>query len=215
MTEKHTAHSVVDWTGYLYHEEVDALKELTAALPKNAHIINIGAGNGTSGLAFMEARPDVRVTTIDIQLESSPFGCLAGEEAVFRSAGFWGDPRHEQIHGDSKVVGAHWRETREMVDLVFVDGGHQEHEAWGDISIWRANLKPGGVLVVHDYEKSEKIWPGVDRAVRRAIKAYGDPIIMQVKTLIAFRIPETTPPAKPAPNHRTPRKPRVKKGDAS
>lgn len=211
MTEKHTAHSVVDWTGYLYHEEVDALKELATTLPQGAHIVNIGAGNGTSGLAFMEARPDLRVTTIDIQLESSPFGCLAGEEAVFRSAGFWGDPRHEQIHGDSKVVGAHWRDTRAPVDLVFVDGGHQEHEAWGDISIWRANLTPGGILVVHDYEKSEKIWPGVDRAVRRAMKEYGDPVVLQVKTLIAFRIPEAAPPAEEPKPKRT-RKPRTPKG---
>lgn len=212
MTEKHTAHSVVDWTGYLYHAEVDALQELARSLPENAHIINIGAGNGTSGLAFMEARPDLRVTTIDIQLESSPFGCLAGEEAVFRSAGFWGDPRHEQIHGDSKVVGAHWLNTREPVDLVFVDGGHQEHEAWGDISYWRECIKPGGILVVHDYEKSEKIWPGVDRAVRRAIKEYGDPIILQVETLIAFRIPA---PAESAPKAKKPRKPRTPKGGAS
>lgn len=188
MIEKHTAHSVVDWTGYLYHEEVDALQELARSLPQGAHIINIGAGNGTSGLAFMEARADLRVTTIDITRESSPFGCLAGEEAVFRSAGFWGQPRHEQIHGDSKAVGAAWQ--RDLVDLVFVDGGHQEHEAWGDLSIWRPLIKPGGLMVVHDYEKSEKIWPGVDRAVRRYIKEYGDEVVLQVATMIAFRIPE-------------------------
>lgn len=190
MTEKHTAHSVVDWTAYLYHEEVDALQDLARSLPTGAHIINIGAGNGTSGLAFLEARDDLRVTTIDIQSESSPFGCLAGEEAVLRSAGFWGQPRHEQIHGDSKEVGAAW--DRGPVDLVFVDGGHQEHEAWGDLSIWRPLIKPGGLMVVHDYEKAldNKNWPGVDRAVRRYIKEYGDATVVQVATMIAFRIPE-------------------------
>jgi predicted O-methyltransferase YrrM len=186
MTTVHTAHSVVDWTGYLFHEEVDALKDLARSLPQNAHIINIGAGNGTSGLAFMEARDDLRVTTIDITRESSPYGCLEGEEAVFRSAGFWGQPRHEQIHGDSKDVGASW--DREQVDLVFVDGGHQEHEAWGDLAIWRALIKPGGIMAVHDYEKTEKVWPGVDRAVRRYIAEFGDEVILQVKTLIAFRV---------------------------
>jgi hypothetical protein len=100
---------------------------------------------------------------------------------------------------------------------VFVDGGHQEHEAWGDMSIWRANIRPGGVLVVHDYEKSQKIWPGVDRAVRRAMKEYGDEIILQVKTLIAFRVPAEQP-AKPAAKAKTPRKPRTPraaKGGAS
>lgn len=190
MSIVHTAHSVVDWTGYLYHEEVDALQELARSLPIGAHIINIGAGNGTSGLAFLEARDDLRVTTIDITRESSPYGCLAGEEAVLRSAGFWGDPRHEQIHGDSKAVGAAW--DRAPVDLVFVDGGHQEHEAWGDLSIWRPLIKPGGLMVVHDYEKAldNKNWPGVDRAVRRYMKEYGDATVAQVATMIAFRIPE-------------------------
>lgn len=192
MSEKHTSYTVADWTGYLYYEEIDALKTLAQSLPHSAHIINIGAGNGTSALAFLEARDDLRVTTIDIQLESSPFGCLAGEEAVVRSAGFWGNPRYEQIHGDSKVVGQHWQDTRFHVDLVFIDGGHQYHEARGDIWTWRENLRPDGLLVIHDYEKSEKIWPGVDRAVRDYMANFGDDIIMQVKTLIAFRVGDKT-----------------------
>lgn len=209
MTEepKHTAHSVVDWTGYLYHEEVDALIELARSLPQDAHIINIGAGNGTSGLAFMEARPDLHVTTIDIQLESSPYGCLAGEEAVFRSAGFWGDPRHEQIHGDSKDVAFEWiSQGRDLVDMVFVDGGHQYHEAIGDIYGWRPLIKHGGILAIHDYEKTHKVWPGVDRAVNEyRAKLPQDIVISQVKTLIAMRVDATPlPPMK--------RMPRTKRG---
>jgi predicted O-methyltransferase YrrM len=186
----HTSHSVVDWTAYLFHAEVDALKELALSLPENPHVVNIGAGNGTSGLAFMESRPDLHLYTIDIQLESSPFGCLEGEEQVFRSAGFWGDPRHEQIHGDSKKVGARWRsDGYPLVDLVFVDGGHQYHEAKGDIEIWMPLIKPGGIMAVHDYEKTAKIWVGVDKAVRELlIDKYET--VLQVETLIAFRMPE-------------------------
>lgn len=198
MTIAHTSHSVVDWTAYLFHEEVDALQELARSLPEGAHIVNIGAGNGTSGLAFMEARPDLRVTTIDIQLESSPFGCLQGEEAVFRSAGFWGDPRHQQIHGDSKVVGANWMQG--PVDLVFVDGGHQYHEAKGDLDVWRPHIKPGGLLAVHDYAKGteNKPWPGVDRAVDEYRREHPqDTEIMRERTLIVFRLAEAAPqPAK-------------------
>lgn len=201
MTEKHTAHSVVDWTGYLYHEEVDELQRLATTLPEGAHIVNIGAGNGTSGLAFMEARPDLRVTTIDIQLESSPFGCLAGEEAVFRSAGFWGDPRHQQICGDSKQIGRDWDQG--PVDLVFVDGGHQYHEAKGDLDVWRPHIKPGGLLVVHDYEKglANKHWPGVDRAVGEYMQEHPeDEQVSRVRTTITFRVAgERAKPARPQP----------------
>jgi predicted O-methyltransferase YrrM len=189
----HTAHSVVDWTGYLFHEEVDALQQLARALPDKPHVVNIGAGNGTSGLAFMEARPDLHLYTIDIQLESSPFGCLAGEEAVFRDAGCWGDPRHQQIHGDSKEVGRRWpQEWGVALDLVFVDGGHQYHETLGDLTLWLPLLKPGGIMAVHDYEKTTKVWPGVDRAVREVLVGKYEKVL-QVATLIAFRTPEVAP----------------------
>lgn len=182
---RHTAHSVVDWTNYLTHSEVDALQDMARSLPKDASIVNIGAGNGTSGLAFMEARSDLRLFTIDIQKESSPFGCLEGEEAVFRGAGFWGDPRHTQIHGDSKEVGRRWEYG--PVDLVFVDGGHQYHEAAGDITIWLPRIKPGGIMAVHDYEKTVKVWLGVNEAVKELLVGKFEQILF-VDTLIAFRV---------------------------
>jgi predicted O-methyltransferase YrrM len=181
----HTAHSVVDWTGYLTHQEVDELQRLAQLLPDNPVVVNIGAGNGTSGLAFMEARKDLHLFTIDIQKESSPYGCLAGEEAVFKSAGFWGNPRHTQIHGDSKEIGRQW--DHGPVDLVFVDGGHQEHEARGDITIWLAHLRPGGVMSVHDYEKIEKAWIGVNKAVKALLIGVHQQV-SHVDTLISFRV---------------------------
>ena len=181
----HTAHSVADWTQYLTHDEVDALQELARSLPPVPIVVNIGAGNGTSGLAFMESRPDLRLFTIDIQAESSPHGCLQGEEAVFRSAGFWGDPRHTQIHGDSKAVGKAWEYG--PADLVFVDGGHQYHEAYGDITIWLPHIKPGGIMAVHDVEKRIRVWGDVNRAVHDLLIGAYDQVLW-VDTLIAFRV---------------------------
>lgn len=190
MTIKHTSHSVVDWTAYLFHEEVDELKRLAQSLPDTPRVVNIGAGNGTSGLAFMESRPDLQLYTIDIQRESSPYGCLEGEEQVFRSAGYWGDPRHQQIHGDSKAVGKTWlQEWGGLVDMVFIDGGHHYHEAKGDIRIWLPLIKPGGIVAVHDFEKTVKVWPGVDKAVRELLIGKYE-LISQVDTLISFRVPE-------------------------
>lgn len=182
---KHTSTTVIEWTHYLTHLEAAALKDLARFLPKDAHIVNIGAGNGTSGLVFMEARPDLQVTTIDIQCESSPFGCLAGEEAVFKSAGFWGDPRHTQIHGDSKDVGMTWQYGK--VDMVFVDGGHQYHEAKGDIVIWLPHIKAGGILAVHDYEKTVKAWKGVNEAVKELLVGQYEQVV-RVDSLIAVRV---------------------------
>ena len=191
---RHTSHTVVEWTHYLTHDEVDLLQELARSLPTDAHIVNIGAGNGTSGLAFMEARPDLFVTTIDIQRESSPFGCLEGEEAVFKSAGYWGDPRHTQIHGDSKEVAKTW--SYGPVDMVFVDGGHQYHEAKGDLLGWLPHIKPGGLMVVHDFEKEAKAWKGVNEAVHELLVGHYEQAA-RVDTTIAVRVPQETKPAQP------------------
>lgn len=182
---KHTVATVIEWTHYLTHPEAAALAQLAQSLPNGAHIVNIGAGNGTSGLVFMEARPDLQVTTIDIQRESSPYGCLQGEEQVFKSAGYWGDPRHTQIEGDSKDVGMTWRYG--PVDMVFVDGGHQYHEAKGDITIWMPHIKPGGIMAVHDFEKVEKVWKGVNEAVRELLVGQYEEVA-RVDSLIAVRV---------------------------
>lgn len=189
MTDiRHTAHTVSDWVGYLFHDEVNALIQLAQSLPDAPHVVNIGAGAGTSGLAFMESRPDLHLYTVDIQKEASPFGCLEGEEAVFRSAGFWGDPRHRQIHGDSKDVGQRWaEESAVLLDMVFVDGGHDYEEARGDIEAWLPHIKPGGIIALHDFEKTVKAWPGVDKAVRELLWDQKEQVLW-IDTLIAFRV---------------------------
>lgn len=191
---------------YLFAAEVDALKELARSLPgKNPRIINIGAGSGTSGLAFMESRHDVFLTTIDIQDEDSPFGCLYAERQVIEAAGYGNVPgmlkRYTQIHQDSKIVGKEFQEAGFKVSMVFVDGLHSYSGAKGDILNWLPNIKPGGIMAVHDFEKKKvyqrtdlptKVphplpWPGVDRAVRKFLCGKYE-IVLHVDTLIAFRV---------------------------
>ena len=58
----------------------------------NILIVNIGAGAGTSGLAFLETslppnKSDVTLHTVDITAESSPFGSLHSEQVVCEEAG--------------------------------------------------------------------------------------------------------------------------------
>lgn len=192
------SYDVQKWLKYLFVAELEELKKLARELPPNPVIVNIGAGGGTSGLAFMEARDDVRLHTIDIQKESSPFGCLDAERTVFVQAGF---PRegqeHWQIHGDSKKV-----DFGTPVDMVFIDGDHSYEGCRGDIEAWFPRLKWGGVMAIHDYEKQKrfndqfiegaphwKSWPGVDAAVNefavRHEKHYSEFYV--VDTLAVFK----------------------------
>lgn len=187
--EQYNAHHVVEWTHYLTHPEVDALQELARMLPPNPIIVNIGSGNGTSTLAMMQSRDDCTIYSVDIQLEASPYGCLEGERIVLEKAGFVGDPRYQQIHGDSKEVGRDWKKNYDfLVDMVFIDGGHLFHEAKGDIEIWEPLIKPHGIIAIHDFEKQVKVWTGVNRAVR---EHFGNRLpVTRVDSLIAYEVGE-------------------------
>lgn len=179
---------------YLYKNELPALQKLARSLPEKALIINIGAGAGTSGVAFMEARDDLRLTTIDITKDSSPFGCLVGEEEELRKRGLWGD-RNSQIHRDSKLAGREW--TGKKVDMVFVDGDHSYEGCRGDIEAWLPHIKAGGIIAIHDFRKGDLAetadgphpvpWPEVDRAVVDCLWEQYERIIW-VDSLIAFRV---------------------------
>lgn len=200
----HTGESLQAAFKYLFPAEVPALKELVRSLPRNPAIVNIGAGSGTSALAIMEARHDVFLRTVDIQLEDSPFGCLIAEQRIIDEAGYGNvngmGQRYLQVHSDSKVYGKEFSDAGFKVDMVFIDGDHSYEGCTGDIQAWLPNIKPGGIIAVHDYKKHlltyneetcphPRPWPGVDRAVDELLLMGGYEMVMYVESLIAFRIP--------------------------
>lgn len=192
-----TAHELQQAFKYIWPGEVDALKTLAQSLPANPVVINIGAGAGTSGLAFLEARPDLRLVTVDVQYDDSPFGCIVAEEREVNRAGY--SSRYDYRVGDSKFIGRGWLY---IVDLVFIDGDHSYEGAKGDIMAWLPNVKTGGILALHDYHKDElyrdatdykpdaphpQDWPGVTQAVDELLLGKFE-IVMRVDSLIAFRV---------------------------
>src|SRR3989304_852890 len=96
---------------YLFKDELPFLKSLPGMIDHSpCTVVNIGAGSGTSGLAFLECRDDLVLHTVDIQDADSPFGCLYAERQVVNAAGMghlWG-VRWFQYHMDSKVLAAQW-----------------------------------------------------------------------------------------------------------
>lgn len=202
---------------YLWADEVAALKTLAQSLPANPIVVNLGAGAGTSGLAFMESRGDLELVTIDIQKDDSPLGCLVAEENALKSAGLWNPHRVHHIHNESITVGKQWQQMRKdvdakpfllfianppLVDLVWIDGDHSYEGARGDIEAWLPNIKPGGILAIHDYHKDElyknatdykpdaphpQDWPGVTKAVDELLVGRYE-MVMRVSSLVAFRV---------------------------
>jgi predicted O-methyltransferase YrrM len=171
--------------GYLYKEEVEAIRSLALTLPIDSICINIGAGVGTSGMIFMECPNVGALYTVDITCGDSPLGGLGNERITFEQAGLLGNPRHHQICGDSTEVGKIWNSG--LVDMVFVDGDHTYEHCKSDIEAWLPHIKQGGIMSLHDYEAH--YWPGVKKATDEVLERYE--MIKQTRTVIAFRIQES------------------------
>jgi predicted O-methyltransferase YrrM len=203
----HNVWSVQSWLGYLFEDEVIEMQRFARELLElgDPVVINIGAGGGTSGILFMEIFKDKGyLYTIDVQDESSPFGCLEGERAVFESAGLdhLAGKHWFQIHGDSKEVGKSWEGPK--VDFVFVDGDHSYEGCVGDILMWWPHLKENGLIAIHDYGKGDidfqskqkqgqvvphpKSYPNVDQAVEDyLLNSEQVEQVSRVESLITFR----------------------------
>lgn len=151
----HTSESLRRAFRYFYPNELPLLKSLPYMVRHSpCVVINVGAGSGTSGLAFLETRDDLILHTVDIQDDNSPFGCLYAEREVIKAAGMgdlWG-VRWFQHHIDSKALAQQWIEP---ASIVFVDGDHEYEGATGDILGWLPHIRSGGYMAVHDYRKGD------------------------------------------------------------
>lgn len=193
----HTSETLRQAFRYFYPNELPLLKAVVYMVQHSpCVVVNIGAGAGTSGLAFLETRQDLILHTIDITDSNSPFGCLYAEREVINSAGLGhlAGIRWFQHHGDSKEIARSWTEP---VDYVLVDGDHTYEGAVGDILLWLPRIRKGGYMAVHDYHKAglpqtedsphPLVWEDVDKAVDEYLIGEYD-VIAQVESLIVFRI---------------------------
>jgi len=184
ILDDHYSMSVARSWGYLFDGELFAMLALSRSLPQNARIVNIGAGSGTSSLAIFEGTrgKGASLTTVDIS-EGGPFGGLENERNVYDSAGY--HPYPTQMLGDSKEIGKDW--TYDPLDMIFVDGDHARAGIDGDIETWWPHLKPGGLMLFHDYGRD--FWPQVVLSVDEHMKEYGASILFVVDTLCVVRKP--------------------------
>jgi predicted O-methyltransferase YrrM len=168
---------------YLDFDCIEGLQILARGMNDHPLVVNVGAGFGTSGLALLESRPDIRVITVDAHDEVTPIGGLASERAVMAEAGFLGNDRFEQIHSMSIPAGEDW--NRGPLDMVFVDGSHSYEACKGDALAWLPHIRRRGVIAFHDY------WERYDYEVIRAVDEVMAPYeeILSVSCLRAYRIP--------------------------
>jgi len=111
-------------------------------------------GNTTIHLA-LNAGPDGRVVTIDLPPEGADTTDYArtGRPAPFARRQYDRHPaasRIRQVLGDSAVLD--WSTLGGPFDLVFIDGDHRAEYVRADTKNALGSLRPGGLILWHDYE---------------------------------------------------------------
>lgn len=189
-----TAHNLVDWQNYLYHDEVDLLHRLAARIQKTPHhcaanpvFVNIGAGSGTSTIALLEGNSDAICYSVDIRADESPE--LTNEHLRLPETNPTIARRVIRIWGDSRKVGRVWPFG---ADLVFVDGGHEYSEVKEDIEAWYDKIWAGGIIAFHDYGLKEtdgsEQWPGVRKAVDEWVSKANPRLIENIAMIRAYEV---------------------------
>jgi predicted O-methyltransferase YrrM len=71
--------------------------------------------------------------------------------------------RVEIVQAFSLVAARRWDEP---INLLFLDAAHDYESVRDDLAAWWPLIKPGGMMVIHDYGQPN--FPGVQRAVDEA-----------------------------------------------
>jgi predicted O-methyltransferase YrrM len=137
------------------------LEELIVALAIVKHIgatsvLEIGTFDGNTALNFaLNVGVNGSVVTIDLPPEGIKVEneCSIIKPAEFIYRQYIGEPIEERIHqvyGDSAQLD--WGGLGGPFDLTFIDGDHTEPYVINDTINTLSVLRPGGIIIWHDYE---------------------------------------------------------------
>lgn len=127
-------------------------------------IFEFGTASGRTTYLLARNQPEAgRVVTITLAPDAhesykpgagdtAASAAFALKESAFTRFRYTGTPveaRIEQLYGDSKAFDEHAH--RQAYDLIFIDGAHSESYVLSDTEKALAMIRPGGIIVWHDY----------------------------------------------------------------
>jgi len=159
-------------------------------------IVEIGTYRGTTTRLLLDnVRPEARVYTIDLPLDSKFSEVKEATDSRLiqhRVVGvdFQGHPQAgnvTQIWGDTFDEET-WARIPKDVDFAFIDASHSYEAVRNDTEKLFRKLADGGVVLWHDYSEGSSYERGVGKYIRE-LMAIRDDIKTVVDTTLALRIP--------------------------
>lgn len=154
-----------------WNSDITPFQEWAAPLiPKGGTYLEVGVLFGASLATLGELRPDISLIAVD------PWPPWKGPPKLQEHVDRYGDGdlflaflrgmlehapevlrRTRVLRGTAQTIA-----ILEPVDLLFIDGAHDEASVRTDLRTFAPLVRPGGVVAGHDYSKN---WPGVVAAV--------------------------------------------------
>jgi hypothetical protein len=130
----------------LWETEKSMLAALASKVPANGVIVEIGTAQGGSSYIISKATKGREVNILSFDIATSP-------EALQHLAN-----TNVKLYTMSSVEGANrWGDLcGEEIDLLLVDGSHAFQHVFEDIQMWIPLMRPGGILIFHDYDSDER-----------------------------------------------------------
>lgn len=154
----------------------------------NAHLrtlVNVGAGNGVSGLALrISMRSRNLLITVDQNFYEHPDGSIQAEIDALVRAGVYDEEHYFYEIGDSISVGRKW--SHGLIGLLLLDAHTTYEGVMEEIEVWLPHIARGGLVIVHDDQP-----PAAQRAAEDMIGDDQDyRFLTQTDNLIVYRYRE-------------------------
>lgn len=186
-------------SGCLLHlTEQRALAWIAQRLPQNGRVVEVGSFMGCSAAIMSHANPSLRIVSIDLfdtdnDHERDQMQAYYADLEAERIAQFLGQPGLRRTLARLQQRLAHYPNIElvqgsspdafvdsdlDQIDLYFEDAQHRDPGLTANIDFWEPRVRPGGLILLHDYrpwlpETYGGSWPlrfpDVEQALRRLL----------------------------------------------
>lgn len=145
-------------------EQQERVFKYASQLKPKTVIVEIGVANGRTAAAFLLAIKGKNISYTGID----NYSLTHNYDDVNNRLSKLGVP-YNLIMGDS-----HNTPWETPIDMLLIDGGHQEDGVAPDCEIWTPLVKKGGIVMFHDYDDSHTYGHAHEAVWRNADKWTGD-----------------------------------------
>lgn len=137
-------------------EQARRIFDQAVMVPYLGEIVELGVCNGRTGAMLCRVAMELGASYTGVDF----FG-LENTAVDIRTKFEENKLDGDIIESSTEEYGKYWGEI--PIDLLFVDAGHDEANVSVDCELWVPKVKPGGVVIFHDYDSES----GAHGAVKR------------------------------------------------